>query len=203
MARSQKVVPCLWFDTQAEEAASFYASLFEGSRVGPVTRYGKEGFEIHGRAEGTAMTVDFELAGSRFVGLNGGPLFTFAPAISLFVVRETEAEVDELWRALSEGGSVLMELAEYPWSEKYGWLADRYGLSWQIALGRVAEAGQAITPAFLFVGEQCGRAEEAMNLCTSLFEESGITHIQRAGPTPGPLLLRRPQYPLTLLRPPT
>ena len=186
MARSQKITPCLWFDDQAEEAARFYTSLFENASIGLVTRYGREGFEIHGRPEGTAMTVEFELAGYGFVGLNGGPHFSFTPAISFFVVRETEAEVDALWGALSDGGAVLMELGRYDWSEKYGWLMDRYGLSWQIALGSIAEAGQPITPALLFVGDQCGRAEEAMNHYTSLFEDSRINGIRHSGPGEAP-----------------
>jgi predicted 3-demethylubiquinone-9 3-methyltransferase (glyoxalase superfamily) len=175
------ISPCLWFDSQAEEAARFYASLFEGSRIGAVTRYGSEGREIHGRTPGSVMTVAFELAGQSFVALNGGPLFTFTPALSLSVVRESAAEVDRLWGALVQGGSVLMELGPYDWSPRYGWLADRYGLSWQISLGSPAQPGQAITPSFLFVGDQYGQGEEAMLRWISLFPDSGIDTLVRVG----------------------
>jgi predicted 3-demethylubiquinone-9 3-methyltransferase (glyoxalase superfamily) len=182
----QKITPCLWFDDQAEEAAGFYTSLFGQSRIDAVSRYTAEGFEIHGRPEGTVMTVAFELAGYRFVALNGGPHFSFSPAISFYVVHETEAEVDKLWEGLSDGGAVLMELGKYPWSEKYGWLSDKYGLSWQISLGKIADVGQVITPSLLFVGDQCGRAEEAIDLYTSVFDNSSITGILRFGADEAP-----------------
>ena len=182
----RKITPCLWFDTQAEEAASFYTFLFEHSKMGPITLYSGEGFEIHGKAEGSVMSVDFEIAGYPFVALNGGPHFKFTPAISFFVVRETEAELDELWEALLEGGDVLVALGKYDWSDKYGWLMDRYGLSWQISLGNLTDVGQAITPSLLFVGDQCGRAEEAVRLYTSTFPDSSITGILRFGPDEAP-----------------
>ncbi|QEC51859.1 putative 3-demethylubiquinone-9 3-methyltransferase (glyoxalase superfamily) [Anseongella ginsenosidimutans] len=181
----QKIIPNLWFDSEAEEAAQFYTSLFPGSETGTITRYGKEGFEIHGQPEGAVLTVDFELAGFRMTGLNGGPLFKFTPAISFFVVCETEAETDALWQKLSESGKVLMELGKYNWSEKYGWVADKYGLSWQITLGHLQDAGQKITPSFLFVGDQYGRAEEAIDLYTSVFKDSEIVNIFR-GEAAGP-----------------
>ena len=168
----QKIIPSLWFDSEAEEAAQFYTSLFPGSKIDTVTHYGKAGFETHGQPEGTVMTVDFELAGFRMLGLNGGPLFKFTPAISLSVICDTEAETDALWQKLTEGGKVLMDLGKYDWNERYGWVADKYGLSWQLTTAPVAEAGQKITPSFLFVGEQYGRAEEAINHYTSIFKDS-------------------------------
>jgi predicted 3-demethylubiquinone-9 3-methyltransferase (glyoxalase superfamily) len=177
----QKIVPNLWFDDQAEDAAQFYVSLFANSTMGAVSRYGKEGFEIHGQPEGRAMTAQFELSGYRLLALNGGPHFKFTPAISLFVVHETEAEVDALWAGLSEGGTVLMPLQGYEWSGKYGWLNDRYGLSWQIMLGRHEDVGQTITPSLLFVGAQHGRAEEAISHYISVFSNSGIDGIHRYG----------------------
>lgn len=176
---SQKIIPHLWFDGQAEEAAAFYTSLFENSDIGATTHYSKEGVEIHGRPEGTVMIVEFELAGYKLIALNGGPHFTFTPAISFFVICETEAEVDGLWEALSEGGTVLMELDTYDWSEKYGWVEDRYGLSWQLSLGEVEDVGQKITPSLLFVGEQHGRAEEAIRFYTSIFDDADITGVLR------------------------
>ncbi len=121
----QKITPCLWFDTEAEEAAAFYTSVFRNSRVLDVTRYGAAGR----RQEGSVMTVTFELDGQQFVALNGGPEFTFNEAISFQVSCETQDEVDEFWSRLSEGG------AEGP----CGWLKDRYGVSWQIVPTRLME----------------------------------------------------------------
>jgi predicted 3-demethylubiquinone-9 3-methyltransferase (glyoxalase superfamily) len=182
MPTLQEIAPCLWFDDQAEEAARFYLSIFTDSKIESIARYTKAGFEIHGRPDGSVMTVDFHLAGQNFTALNGGPLFKFTPAISFFVVCESEAEVDALWKALAHRGEVLMDLAKYDWSEKYGWLNDRYGLSWQIALGKFADAGQKITPSLMFVGAQNGRAEEALKYYASIFEGSGIDGILRYGP---------------------
>jgi predicted 3-demethylubiquinone-9 3-methyltransferase (glyoxalase superfamily) len=122
----QKIVPFLWFDTQAEEAAKFYVSLFKNSKIGAVSRYGEAG----PGPKGTAMSVSFQLNGQDFYALNGGPLFKFTEAISLYINCETQEEVDELWEKLSAGGS----------KSQCGWLKDRYGLSWQViptALGKL------------------------------------------------------------------
>ena len=177
----------LWFDSQAEEAARFYTSIFPQSKIGDILRYGKEGFEIHGRPENSVMVVEFELSGEKFVAINGGPLFTFNPSISYFVVCETMEETDRTWNKLLEGGSVLMPYQKYDWSEKYGWLTDRYGLSWQISYGKLSDVGQRITPSFMFVGEQCGRAQEAVEYYTSIFKNSSVQGIMRqpaGGPEP-------------------
>ena len=120
----QKIIPCLWFDDKAEEAAKFYTSIFKDSKIGDVTRYGKEGYEIHGREEGTVMTVDFEIEGQKFLALNGGPIFKFNEAISFQVYCETQEEVDYYWEKLSEGGDEK--------AQQCGWLKDKYGVSWQI-----------------------------------------------------------------------
>jgi predicted 3-demethylubiquinone-9 3-methyltransferase (glyoxalase superfamily) len=177
----QKITPFLWFDNQAEEAAKFYTSLFKNAKIGKIARYGKEGHEIHRREAGSVMTVEFELAGYKFIGLNGGPVFKFTPAISFFVVCETEAEVDALWQNLSQDGMALMPLQKYEWSEKYGWLLDKYGLSWQLSLGRKEDVGQFISPSLLFVGKQHGRAEEALRFYTLLFKNSDVVGILRYG----------------------
>jgi predicted 3-demethylubiquinone-9 3-methyltransferase (glyoxalase superfamily) len=113
-----RITPCLWFDGQAEEAARFYTSVFGNSSIGSVMRYGKEG----PGPEGTAMSVNFELDGQPFMALNGGPAFTFTPAVSFFVACDTQAEVDHFWEKLAEGGQI----------QQCGWLQDRYGVSWQI-----------------------------------------------------------------------
>jgi predicted 3-demethylubiquinone-9 3-methyltransferase (glyoxalase superfamily) len=120
----QKISPCLWFDDKAEEAAKFYTSIFKDSKIEDVTRYGKEGYEIHGREEGTVMTVEFEIEGQKFLALNGGPIFKFNEAISFQVYCETQEEVDYYWEKLSEGGDEK--------AQQCGWLKDKYGVSWQI-----------------------------------------------------------------------
>ena len=120
----QKISPCLWFDDKAEEAAKFYTSVFKDSKIGDVTRYGKEGYEIHGKEEGTVMTVEFEIEGQKFLALNGGPIFKFNEAISFQVYCETQEEVDYYWEKLSEGGDEKAQVC--------GWLKDKYGVSWQI-----------------------------------------------------------------------
>ena len=120
----QKISPCLWFDKEAEEAANFYVSVFKGSKIGDVTRYGKEGYEIHGKEAGTVMTVEFEIEGQKFLALNGGPIFKFNEAISFQVHCEIQEEVDYYWEKLSEGGDKKAQVC--------GWLKDKYGLSWQI-----------------------------------------------------------------------
>lgn len=181
MNSSQKIIPHLWFDDQAEEAVNFYTSLFEDSKTGDITRYGKAGKEIHGQEAGAVMTVDFKLAGYKIIALNGGPHFQFTPAISFYVTGETESEVDRLWKKLSEDGTPLMPLDKYDWSEKYGWVQDRYGLTWQISLGKLDDVhGQKIIPSLMFVSKK-GQAEEAINLYTSLFDDSSITGIMRYG----------------------
>jgi predicted 3-demethylubiquinone-9 3-methyltransferase (glyoxalase superfamily) len=124
MATIQKIIPCLWFDNQAEEATKFYCSIFEGSRITRVTHYGKEGQDIHGRPPGSVMTVSFEIAGSQLTALNGGPHFKFSEAISLQVMCDSQDEIDRYWSKLSVGGD--------PKAQQCGWLKDKFGLSWQI-----------------------------------------------------------------------
>jgi predicted 3-demethylubiquinone-9 3-methyltransferase (glyoxalase superfamily) len=119
---AQKITPFLWFDTQAEEAATFYVSVFKDSKLGRISHYGKAGFEVHRRPTGSVMTVEFELAGQKFLALNGGPNFKFTEAVSFVVNCDTQDEVDYFWNAFSKNGQ------EGP----CGWLKDKYGLSWQI-----------------------------------------------------------------------
>ncbi|MGH7507996.1 MAG: VOC family protein [Gemmatimonadales bacterium] len=124
MTAAQPIIPCLWFDTQAEEAARFYTSIFKSSRIVAVTRYGEAGREVHGRPAGTVMTVEFELNGQPFTALNGGPHFKFNEAVSFQVMCRTQEEVDHYWNRLGEGGD--------PKAQQCGWLKDKYGLSWQV-----------------------------------------------------------------------
>lgn len=124
MASMQKIISNLWFDDQGEEAAKLYTSIFKNSKIGRISRYGKEGFEIHGKPEGTAMTVEFSLEGQEFVALNGGPHFKFNEAISLIVNCADQEEIDYFWNKLGEGGD--------PKAQQCGWLKDKFGVSWQI-----------------------------------------------------------------------
>ena len=117
-----KIVPCLWFDNQAKEAAEFYVSVFKGARIVNVSHYTDAGREVHRRPAGSVMTVEFEIAGRRFTALNGGPHFKLNEAVSFQVMCDDQAEVDYFWRRLSEGGEQV----------QCGWLKDRFGLSWQI-----------------------------------------------------------------------
>jgi predicted 3-demethylubiquinone-9 3-methyltransferase (glyoxalase superfamily) len=118
----KNITPCLWFDDKAEEAAKFYVSIIKNSKMGGITRYGEGGAQASGRPAGTVMTVEFKLNGQKFLALNGGPQFTFSPAISFVLNCETQKEIDTLWDKLSEGGE----------KEVCGWLKDKYGVSWQI-----------------------------------------------------------------------
>jgi predicted 3-demethylubiquinone-9 3-methyltransferase (glyoxalase superfamily) len=129
---ASSITPCLWFDTEAEAAANHYVSIFENSKLGKVSRYGKQGKEVHGKDAGTVMTVEFELAGQKFLALNGGPHFKFNEAVSFQIHCETQAEVDHFWSRLADGGA----------ESRCGWLKDKFGLSWQVipmALSRLIQ----------------------------------------------------------------
>ena len=117
-----QIIPCLWFDNQAEEAARFYTSVFKNSKIENMSRYGKEGFEIHGQKEGTVLTVAFQINGQSFVALNGGPVFKFNESVSFQVFCQNQEEIDYYWNKLSEDGQ----------EGQCGWLKDKFGLSWQI-----------------------------------------------------------------------
>ena len=175
----QKITPFLWFNTQAEEAIKRYTSIFKNSKIDSINRYPDEPLEGPMKGmEGKVITGVFELAGQQFMALDGGPAFKFTPAASFFVNCDSVTEVDQIWSKLSDGGKVLMELDKYPFSERFGWLEDKYGLSWQINFGA---RSQKITPFLMFVGQQHGKAEQAMKLYTSLFENSRIENVMRYG----------------------
>jgi predicted 3-demethylubiquinone-9 3-methyltransferase (glyoxalase superfamily) len=179
MTIKQRITPNLWFDRQAAEAASLYASIFPRSRIGSITRASKAGFEVHGLPEGTVLNIEFEIAGQRFIAINGGPVFKFTPAVSFLVACRSKEEVDDLWQRLAEGGTALMDLGEYPFSERYGWTEDRYGLSWQVMYMGDRAVKQQITPTLMFTGEQCGKAEAAIHLYTALFHKASAGEIVR------------------------
>lgn len=141
---THQIIPCLWFENQAEEAVNFYVSVFRNSKIENISRYGKEGFEIHGQPEGSVLTVDFEINGQRFTALNGGPMFKFTEAISFQVFCDTQQEIDHYWNKLTENGG----------EESYcGWLKDKYGISWQIV--------PAVLPDLMKDPEKSGRVTKA------------------------------------------
>ncbi|MCB8943999.1 MAG: VOC family protein [Ardenticatenaceae bacterium] len=175
----QKIVPHLWFDKGAKEAAEFYCSVFPDAKVTSVTT-------LHDTPSGDVDTVSFELWGQKFMAIGAGPLFKFNPSISFFVnfdpSREENASqmLDAMWQKLSEGGKALMPLDKYPFSQRYGWIEDKYGLSWQLILtDPEGEPRPPIVPSLLFVGDVCGKAEEAMNFYLSVFKNSKLGTIAR------------------------
>jgi predicted 3-demethylubiquinone-9 3-methyltransferase (glyoxalase superfamily) len=178
----QKITPFLWFNTQAEEAVNFYTSIFKNSGIKLITHYGAEAEESTGIKKGSVMTVSFQIEGQEFTALNGGPYFQFSPSVSFFVNCESLEEIKSLWASLSLGGTVLMELDKYPFSEQFGWLNDKFGLSWQLIL---AKKIQKIIPAVMFSGNQAGKAEEAINFYISLFRNSGMLEMDRYGKDAG------------------
>ncbi|WP_370573203.1 VOC family protein [Methanomethylovorans sp.] len=170
----QKIVPHLWFDKEAAEAAKFYTSLFKDSKIIDKTK-------IQGTPSGTAEMVTIELSGQEFMLLSAGPFFTFTPAVSFLIACSKKEEVDTLWEKLSQGGKALMPLDTYPFSEKYGWVEDRYGLSWQVMYIGDSKITQKITPTLMFTGDKCGKAEEAINIYTLVFRNAKVGDILRYG----------------------
>jgi len=168
----QKITPHLWFDKEAKVAAEFYTSLFKDAKINSTTM-------LHNTPSGTVDIVSIELLGQEFTLISAGPLFKFNPSISFLVACETKNEVDALWEKLSEEGKALMELGEYPFSERYGWVQDRYGLSWQVMFMGGREIKQKITPTLMFVGEQSGRAEDAINFYAAVFRNAKVGDILR------------------------
>ena len=144
MQIGQKIAPCLWFASEAEEAARYYVGIFPKSKLGKIARYGKEGFETHRQKEGTVLTVQFELAGQPFTALNGGPLFKFNEAVSLQVYVEDQKELDHYWAKLTAGGD--------PKAQVCGWLKDKYGFSWQVVPAKMVD----------WFGEPNEKSERAM-----------------------------------------
>jgi predicted 3-demethylubiquinone-9 3-methyltransferase (glyoxalase superfamily) len=183
-----KIVPHLWYDQEAREAAEFYTSVFPDSRMTDV-------LVLHDTPSGDCELVSFEIWGRKFMAISAGPLFKFTPAISFMVnfdplffgapasrEQDARARLDETWAKLSEGGTALMPLGEYPFSRRYGWIQDRYGLSWQLILTNPeGEPRPSIVPSMLFVGENCGKAEEALRFYVSAFGNARQGNLVRYG----------------------
>jgi len=166
----QPIVPNLWYDKEAIEAAKWYVSLFENSRIINIAT-------IPDTPSGDAELVDFQLVNLQFSAINGGPYFKLNPSISLMVACSSKEEVDKLHESLAAGGIELMPLGEYPFSTRYAWVQDKYGLSWQLML--VDNAGELpkLRPSLLFAGDACGKAEAAIDYYVSVFEQSSKGYI--------------------------
>ena len=171
MTASHKIVPHLWFDREAVEAAEFYVSIFPNSRMGYTNT-------LRDTPLGDSNVVAFELAGQPFNAISAGPYFKPNPAVSFTVTCASADEVNALWTHLADGGQPLMPLDAYPFSERYGWIQDRYGVSWQLTVsGGLFATTPTITPSLLFVGENCGKAAEAIEFYTSVFRNSAAGQI--------------------------
>jgi predicted 3-demethylubiquinone-9 3-methyltransferase (glyoxalase superfamily) len=157
---AKSILPCLWFDTEAEAAANHYVSIFPNAKLGKVSRYGKEGKEIHGKEAGSVMTVAFEIEGLKFLALNGGPLFKFSEAISFQILCDTQADVDYFWNKLTDGGS----------EGHCGWLKDKFGLSWQVVPTALPE---------LLQHANAGKAQRAMRAMLKM-RKLDIAALERA-----------------------
>ena len=159
----ENISPCLWFNNQAKEAATLYCSVFANAKI----------------ASQSPIVTEINVSGHSFTLLDGGPMYQPNPSISFFYICETEEELTRIWDAFSKQGTVHMALDKYPWSEKYGWISDQFGISWQLSLGKISDVGQKITPSLLFTGQQYGRADEALTLYTSIFKDYKIDGILR------------------------
>lgn len=158
---SDKIYPCLWFDGNAKQAADFYCSVFKNSEI----------------TANTPMVVNFTINGKKMMGLNGGPMFKINPSISMFVLLESIEETNAVWDKLLDGGKVMMPIDKYFWSERYGWVQDKYGMTWQVSVVNQAGDPPSATPSMLFTGAQFGNAAKAIDRYASLFKNSNINTI--------------------------
>jgi predicted 3-demethylubiquinone-9 3-methyltransferase (glyoxalase superfamily) len=170
----QKITPHLWFDKEAEDAAKLYTTAFKDTHI--VNK-----IKLNNTPSGTVSLITIEILGETFNLINAGPYFKFNPSISFLVACKSEEEVDHTWSILSEGGIPLMALGDYPFSHRYGWIQDRYGLSWQLMLTGIHDVEQRITPTLMFVGKMLGKTEEAINFYASVFHGSKVGDILRYG----------------------
>jgi predicted 3-demethylubiquinone-9 3-methyltransferase (glyoxalase superfamily) len=178
----KQIIPHLWFDKEAKDAAELYTSLFDNSKIESVTT-------LHDTPSGDTEIVSFTLRGMPFMSISAGPLFKFNPSISFFInfdpskEKDAKENIDKVWDKLSEGGKVLMPIQEYPFSKRYGWLQDKYGLTWQLILtDPKGDERPDIVPSLLFVGDVYGKAEDAIKFYMSVFKDSKMGTIAKYGP---------------------
>lgn len=177
---AQKITPNLWFNGNAKKAADFYVSVFPSTSIVATSHYpnskeeGLADFQLN--MAGKVLTVDFDIMGFRFVGINAGPEFTPNPSISFFITLDSKEEIDGLWAKLTDGGKELMPLSKYPFSEYYGWVQDKYNVSWQLILmSPEGDKRPKVMPSLLFTQDKNGKAEEAITFYTSVFKNSPST----------------------------
>jgi len=161
----EKITPCLWFNARAKEAAALYCSVFADAKI----------------TAQSPIVTGINISGQSFTLLDGGPMYKPNPSISFYYICEKEDELNNIWNAFGKEGTVLMPLDKYPWSEKYGWINDKFGISWQIALGKLSDVGQKITPCLMFTGKQYGRADEAIAHYSSIFKNVKVDGVLRYG----------------------
>jgi predicted 3-demethylubiquinone-9 3-methyltransferase (glyoxalase superfamily) len=166
----EKITPCLWFNGQAKEAATLYCSVFANAKI----------------TAQSPIVTSISVSDQSFTLLDGGPMYQPNASISFYYICEKEEELNNIWNAFSKEGTVLMPLDKYPWGEKYGWINDKFGISWQLGLGKISDVGQKITPCFLFTGKQYGRADEAIAHYSSIFKNPVVDGILRYGPNESP-----------------
>ncbi|MEJ7645351.1 MAG: VOC family protein [Chryseolinea sp.] len=160
---NEHITPCLWYNGQAKEAAALYCSVFSKAKI----------------VSQSPIVTAIEVSGQSFTLLDGGPMYQPNPSISFYYICEEVQEFDRIWSAFCKEGKILMPADKYPWAEKYGWVSDKFDVSWQLALGKISDVGQKITPAFMFTGEQYGMAEEAIERYSSIFKNTGVDGILR------------------------
>lgn len=181
---TRRIIPCLWLD-EAEAAADRYCQIFPRSHVVARSHYPVDRDNPGGRPRGSVLTIELELAGCRFTALAGGSMFKPNPSISFFVHAADPAEADRLYGELADGGAALMPIGTYPWSERYGWVADRFGVSWQVITGARTAEGPLIVPSLMFANAQAGQAEAAITAYTRAFSDGRILSIARYGADEG------------------
>lgn len=161
---NNNIFPCLWYDGDAKESAEFYCKVFNGKITAD-----------------TPMVMNIDLFGQKLMLLNGGPHFTKNASVSFMIICETEVEVQKYWDQLIDGGIALMEIGEYPWSKKYGWVRDKFGVTWQVYLGENGDVEQKIIPTLMFIHQNNGKAMQAMKLYTQIFPNSKIGNVLKYG----------------------
>lgn len=174
----EKSATCLWLDDNAKELVEFYSSTFKNVKVGDTTYIGESAAKHSGRPVGTELGISFVLENREFLVINGGPMFKPNPTISFTINCDDDAEIEALFIKLSEGGMVMMPLASYPFAEKFGWVADKFGVSWQLNLSK---REQKIVPSLMFCKDQFGKCEEAINFYVSQFPNSKVVSITKYG----------------------
>ena len=157
------ITPCLWFNNQAQEAANLYCAVFKQSKI----------------TAQSPIVTEIEVVDQKFILLDGGPMFKPNASISFYYICEDAEELDRIWNEFIKGGQILMPLANYPWAEKYGWVADKFGVSWQLSLGKISDVGQKITPCLMFTEGVYGRVDEAIAHYASIFKDPKVDGILR------------------------